>query len=68
VESRRGRHRFYQLNAEPLKAVDNWLNQYRNFWQANLESLKTFVEQEHARETGGPRGAHNAVKETHKHK
>jgi DNA-binding transcriptional ArsR family regulator len=52
VESRRGRHRFYQLNAEPLKAVDSWLNQYRNFWQANLESLKAFVEQDYARESG----------------
>src|SRR5271163_1737536 len=29
VESRRGRHRFYHLNAEPLKAVDAWLEEYR---------------------------------------
>lgn len=52
VEHRRGRHRYYQLNAEPLKAVDNWLERYRAFWQANLASLKAFVEQEYARETG----------------
>jgi len=52
VEHRRGRHRFYQLNAEPLKAVDTWLDRYRNFWQVNLANLKTFVEQEYARETG----------------
>jgi len=52
VEHRRGRHRYYQLNAEPLKAVDNWLERYRTFWQANLASLKAFVEQEYARETG----------------
>ncbi|MFY9560238.1 MAG: metalloregulator ArsR/SmtB family transcription factor [Terriglobales bacterium] len=52
VEHRRGRHRFYQLNAEPLKAVDSWLGHYRNFWQANLANLKAFVEQEYARETG----------------
>jgi DNA-binding transcriptional ArsR family regulator len=50
VESRSGRHRVYQLNAEPLRAVDTWLGQYRQFWQMNLNSLKSFVEQEHARE------------------
>ena len=52
VEHRRGRHRYYQLNAEPLKAVDSWIDRYRVFWQANLDSLKVFVEQEYARETG----------------
>lgn len=52
-EKREGRHRLYQLNPEPLKAVDSWLQQYRVFWQANLNSLKAFVEAEHARETAG---------------
>jgi DNA-binding transcriptional ArsR family regulator len=52
VEHRRGRHRYYQLNAEPLKAVDAWIERYRDFWQANLASLKAFVEQEYARESG----------------
>jgi DNA-binding transcriptional ArsR family regulator len=50
-ERREGRHRYYHLNPEPLKAVDSWLNQYRVFWQANLSSLKTFVEAEYAKET-----------------
>ncbi len=53
VESRSGRHRLYQLNAEPLRAVDTWLGQYRQFWQMNLNSLKSFVEQEYVRETRG---------------
>src|ERR1700682_2175212 len=47
-EHREGRHRFYELNAEPLRAVDSWLDQYRTFWRANLASLKAFVESEHA--------------------
>ena len=51
-EQRRGRHRFYRLNPEPLKAVDSWLDNYRQFWQMNLASLKAFVENEYARETG----------------
>jgi DNA-binding transcriptional ArsR family regulator len=50
-EHREGRHRVYQLNPEPLRAVDSWLDQYRNFWSANLASLKAFVEAEHAKET-----------------
>ena len=51
VEHRRGRHRLYQLNAEPLKSVASWLEEYRRFWQINLANLKTFVESEYARET-----------------
>jgi DNA-binding transcriptional ArsR family regulator len=47
-EHREGRHRVYQLNAEPLKALDSWLAQYRTFWRANLSSLKAFVERESA--------------------
>ena len=50
VEHRRGRHRFYQLNPEPLKAVDSWLSEYRRFWEINLANLKTFVEGEYLRE------------------
>ncbi len=55
-ERREGRHRFYQLNPGPLKAVDAWLEQYRVFWRANLAGLKTFVEAEHAREETETRG------------
>src|SRR5207302_9475769 len=51
-EHREGRHRVYQLNPEPLRTVDSWINQYRRFWSANLASLKAFVVAEHAKETG----------------
>jgi len=54
VEERRaGRHRFYHLNPQPLKAVDSWLEHYRQFWTANLNSLKNFVEAEYAQEISG---------------
>ena len=54
VEERRaGRHRLYQLNAAPLKAVDSWLEHYRAFWTANLASLKSFVESDSARPIRG---------------
>jgi DNA-binding transcriptional ArsR family regulator len=55
-EKREGRHRLYELNPEPLKAVDSWLQQYRVFWQANLTNLKSFVEAEYARETAAAPG------------
>src|SRR5690349_10772588 len=45
-ERREGRNWFYQLNPEPLRAVDSWLEQYRLFWQTSLVSLKSFVEAE----------------------
>src|SRR3974390_2465452 len=50
-EHREGRHRVYQLNPEPLRAVDSWIEQYRRFWTVSLNNLKAFVEQEYARET-----------------
>jgi len=49
-EHREGRHRFYHLNPEPLKAVDSWLEKYRTFWKTSLANLKAFVETEYARE------------------
>ena len=68
-ERREGRHRFYQLNPEPLKAVDSWLEQYRVFWSANLASLKTFVEAEYAKEQSASGFAESAIPKsrTHKH-
>jgi len=52
-ERKEGRHRFYQLTPEPLKAVDHWLESYRVFWSMSLANLKAFVEAEHAKETEG---------------
>ena len=50
-ERREGRNRLYQLNPEPLREVDTWLEQYRQFWTASLNNLKAFVEAEYAKET-----------------
>lgn len=62
-ERREGRHRLYQLNPDPLKAVDSWLEQYRGFWVANLNSLKEFVEAEYEKETRGTSTKRNPDKE-----
>ena len=50
-EHRQGRHRVYHLNPEPLRAVDSWLDQYRDFWKMSLTNLKSFIEAEYAQET-----------------
>jgi DNA-binding transcriptional ArsR family regulator len=55
-ERKEGRHRFYQLNPEPLKAVDHWLESYRMFWSMSLANLKEFVEAEHAKEAADEQG------------
>jgi DNA-binding transcriptional ArsR family regulator len=54
-EHREGRNRVYELNTEPLRAVDSWIEQYRVFWAHSLTNLKAFVEAEHARETEASR-------------
>src|SRR5215469_10539143 len=53
-ERRQGRKRIYQLNPNPLKAVDSWLSQYRTFWEANLTNLKDFVETRRRNEISRP--------------
>jgi DNA-binding transcriptional ArsR family regulator len=62
-EHREGRHRVYQLNPEPLRAVDSWIEQYRVFWAQSLNNLKAFVEAEYAREIKAA-----SEKPPHKHK
>jgi len=43
-ERQEGRNRVYHLNAERLREVDVWLENYRRLWNANLASLKFHVE------------------------
>ena len=49
VETREGRNRVYELNAGPLKEVDDWLSFYRHMWQHKLRNLKHFVEAQERR-------------------
>jgi len=62
-ERREGRHRLYQLNPEPLREVDTWLEQYRQFWTASLNNLKAFVEAEYAKETAAQAHQQESKKE-----
>jgi DNA-binding transcriptional ArsR family regulator len=39
VEKKVGREHHYQLQAEPLSYVHDWVQQYERFWQGRLELL-----------------------------
>ena len=39
-----GRNRLYELNAAPLRSVDDWLEHYRHMWQHQLRNLKRYIE------------------------
>ena len=44
VTRNEGTARICQLNAAPLRAVDDWLRDYQEFWSESLQSLKRHVE------------------------
>ena len=44
-EHRVGRERIYRIEPETLRAVDDWIGDYRNLWQDNLNRLKNYLEQ-----------------------
>jgi DNA-binding transcriptional ArsR family regulator len=40
-----GTTRVCELNAKPLRAVNDWLREYEVFWDENLRKLKKYVEE-----------------------
>lgn len=42
---KQGAKRICELDAGPLRAVDDWLHDYQTFWKDNLQHLKRFVEE-----------------------
>ncbi len=46
VARRDGTTRICELNAKPLRAVDDWLRDYQAFWSESLRNLKRFVEED----------------------
>jgi DNA-binding transcriptional ArsR family regulator len=41
-----GRRRFCQLAPAPLKAAEDWIAQYRRFWEGAFGSLERFLSQD----------------------
>jgi DNA-binding transcriptional ArsR family regulator len=46
VSRREGTSRICELNAKPLRAVNEWLKDYAMFWDESLLNLKTYVEEQ----------------------
>lgn len=40
-----GRTRHCRLAAEPLKEAEQWISQYRRFWEGTLDALERFLSQ-----------------------
>ena len=41
-----GRTRFCRLSPTPLKQAENWIAQYRRFWEGAFDSLERFLSQD----------------------
>jgi DNA-binding transcriptional ArsR family regulator len=48
-----GRHRYYSLDARPLRAVYDWSAHYQRFWTKKLEALADLLTRENARKRRG---------------
>jgi DNA-binding transcriptional ArsR family regulator len=44
--TQKGTARICALNAEPLRAVSDWISDYEAYWGNTLQSLKRYVEEE----------------------
>jgi hypothetical protein len=53
----RGREHWLTLQAAPLREASRWLDHYREFWDARLEALETFLLQRRKEATGRKRHA-----------
>ena len=48
VEERRaGRHRYYSLRPEPLRAAHDWFGHYERFWEERLDRFGTVLRANH---------------------
>jgi DNA-binding transcriptional ArsR family regulator len=45
VTDQQGTARICELNGKPLRAINDWLRDYETFWNDNLRSLKTYIEE-----------------------
>ncbi|MEU1394091.1 MULTISPECIES: metalloregulator ArsR/SmtB family transcription factor [unclassified Nonomuraea] len=45
AEARKGRERHYQLEAEPLMEIRDWLTPYERFWREKLTGLSALLDE-----------------------
>jgi DNA-binding transcriptional ArsR family regulator len=53
-EQRSGRHRYYQLDPQPLQELAQWLNPYERFWRQKLTSLRDLLDEQGGLDEQGP--------------
>ena len=41
----RGQQRLYELRAQPLRELHNWLERYRQLWDARLDEMDELIEE-----------------------
>ena len=46
VSRKRGAASVCGLNAKPLRAVNEWLRDYEQFWAETMQSLKRYIEEQ----------------------
>ena len=54
TRSRQAQWRPCQLAPEPLRDVANWVEQYRQFWEGNLDNLESYLRELQASEGQTP--------------
>ncbi|MHA1151204.1 MAG: ArsR/SmtB family transcription factor [Alphaproteobacteria bacterium] len=50
---KQGRVRRCQLDGRPLEAAATWIEHYRRFWEAQLDSLARYLEESQAKKPNG---------------
>jgi len=55
-----GRVHRCRLRAEPMKDAAAWIEHYRRFWEAQLDSLARYLEDSATQDRGTMHGAHSA--------
>lgn len=43
TQRQQGREIYYQLEAEKMKEIDQWLNQFRQLWEERFDRLETVL-------------------------
>jgi DNA-binding transcriptional ArsR family regulator len=53
-ERKQGREHIYQLQAQPLAEVEQWLASYRRFWRGRLGTLGAYLQEHHGEQPPDP--------------
>jgi DNA-binding transcriptional ArsR family regulator len=55
VINQQGRERYCEAKLDKLNEVSNWVEQYRQFWNAKLDSLELYLDELQKKKSPAPR-------------